>query len=65
MLKELNIFEVYLSPILLYLVLGVLVWWPLRWILQKAGAYKHVWHAPLFNTALYVILVAVIFACLK
>lgn len=58
MLKEINIFEVYISPIFIYLGASAVLWLVLRWGLQKAGAYRFVWHAPLFNTALYVILLA-------
>ncbi|MDR1011871.1 MAG: DUF1656 domain-containing protein [Opitutaceae bacterium] len=61
MLKELNLFGVYLSPLALHLAIAAIAWLILRWMLQKTGAYRHVWHAPLFNTALYVILLAATF----
>lgn len=65
MLKELNLFDVYLSPLALYFALAAIAWFIVRGVLQKTGAYNHIWHAPLFNTALYVILLAAIFFCLN
>ena len=36
-----------------------------RALLQRAGAYRHVWHPPLFNLALYGIVLGVLFHLLR
>jgi hypothetical protein len=56
MIKEIDAFGVYLPPLLGYLVATAVAWYVLRWGLERLGVYRYVWHPPLFNTALYVIL---------
>jgi len=58
MLKELNILGIYISPIFLHLLVAALPWLALRWLLTATRAYRFIWHPPLFNTALYIILLA-------
>lgn len=58
MIKEIDCFGVYLPPFLGYLAAAALLWAPIRWMLQKLHVHQAVWHVPLFNTALFVILVA-------
>jgi len=58
MLKELHILGIYLPPILLYLLLAALPWLLIRWLLTITRAYRLIWHPPLFNTALYILLLA-------
>jgi len=58
MLKELSIFGIYISPIFIYLLVAALLWLALRWLLTTTRAYRFIWHAPLFNTALYILLFA-------
>lgn len=56
MIKEINLDGIYLPPLLGYLAGAAIAWYLLRHILNLLGVYRFVWHAPLFNTALYVIL---------
>ena len=58
MLKELNIHGIYISPIFIYLLVAALLWLAVRWLLTITRAYRHIWHPPLFNTALYILLLA-------
>ena len=56
MIRELDILGVYVSPMLGFMAAALLLWLLLRRILERAGAYRHVWHRPLFDLALYVVL---------
>jgi len=56
MIKEINIDGVFLPPLLGYLLGTTVVWYVARMLLTWLGVYRFVWHPPLFNTALYVIL---------
>lgn len=53
----------YLPPALIWAIFTLLPFWGTRWSLDRVGLYRFVWHRPLFDTALYVILFgAVIFS---
>ena len=58
MIKEISLGGVYLPPMLGYLLGTALVWWLLRYAIGRLGLYRFVWHPPLFNAALYVILLS-------
>ena len=58
MIKEISLGGVYLPPMLGYLLGTALVWWLLRYAISQLGLYRFVWHPPLFNAALYVILLS-------
>ncbi|PWR18861.1 DUF1656 domain-containing protein [Zavarzinia compransoris] len=64
LLKELSLAGVYLSPLLLYAAIAAGLWWLLRAGLAAAGAYRLIWHPPLFNTALYLMVLAGVAALL-
>ncbi|WP_043582543.1 DUF1656 domain-containing protein [Geminisphaera colitermitum] len=57
-IKEISVHGVYLSPILGYMLAAALLWLPLRRGLEWLRFYRLAWHPPLFNTALYVLLLA-------
>ena len=56
MIGEVNLFGVLLPPLLVALGAALLVSAALRWVLTKAGLYRFIWHRPLFDLALLVIL---------
>jgi protein AaeX len=58
MIKEINLDGVFLPPLLGYLLGAALAWYVVRALLSRLGVYRFVWHPPLFNTALYVILLS-------
>jgi hypothetical protein len=58
MIKEINLDGIYLPPLLGYLVGTAVLWYVLRYLLNRIGVYRFVWHPPLFNTALYVMLLS-------
>ncbi|MET0743149.1 MAG: DUF1656 domain-containing protein [Microvirga sp.] len=53
MIKEINLFGVFLPPLFAYAAASLALWFVLRRSLEAVGAYRFVWHPALFNTALY------------
>lgn len=62
MIKEINIDGVYLPPLIGYLLGTLVVWYALRFVIERLGLYRHIWHPPLFNAALFVVLLGVFVA---
>jgi protein AaeX len=58
MIKEINFAGVLFPPLLGYMAVAALLWYALKYILNHYGFYRYVWHPPLFNTALYVVLLS-------
>lgn len=46
----------YLPPLALCAGGAIILFVVLRWLLARLGFYRFVWHRPLFNLALYVLL---------
>ena len=62
MIREIDLFGVYLSPMVGLSVAAVLAWIVLRLVLRRVGAYRLLWHPPLFDAALFVIVLGAIVA---
>ena len=62
MIREIDLFGVYLSPLVGLSVAAVLAWIVLRLVLRRVGAYRLLWHPPLFDAALFVIVLGAIVA---
>ena len=61
MTGHLNIYGVYV-PTLLAMMLGAyLLKAGLRTLLMRLGFYRFVWHPPLFNLALYILILGLLF----
>ena len=58
MIKEINLDGIYLPPLLGYLAGAAVLWYVLRYLLTRLGVYRFVWHPPLFNTALFVMVLS-------
>ena len=58
MIKEVDLFGIYLPPLFVYGLGALSIWYVLRRGLAWAGLYRFVWHPALFNTALYVLVLA-------
>ena len=56
MIKEINIGGVLFAPMLGYALAAALIWGVLRYALMRLSFYRFVWYPPLFNAALYVVL---------
>ncbi len=62
MIGEFDIYGVLIPALLVWLVVAYVVYAIARTALGAAGAYRFIWHRPLFDAALYVVLLgAVVF----
>lgn len=62
MIEEIDIYGVFLPGLLVWMILAFVLTQALRWALTYAGAYTYVWHRPLFDIALYVIVLGFVVA---
>ena len=60
MIGEINLYGVLLPPLLVWVGVAVVVSAALRWVLAKAGAYRFIWHRPLFDLALLAVLTGLV-----
>lgn len=60
MIKEIDFAGVLFPPLLGYMAAAALLWYVLKYLLGRFGLYRYVWHPPLFNTALYVVLLSLL-----
>jgi hypothetical protein len=58
MIREIDLFGVFLSPLVVYGAVAAVVWLVLRRVLAWIGVYRFVWHPALFNAALYALILA-------
>jgi hypothetical protein len=57
---EIDLFGVYIAPIVPMMLAAWVVMAPLRWMANRTGLLRHVWHPALFSFSVYVIILAVI-----
>lgn len=62
MIAEIDLYGVFISNLLPCVLLAMLLTALLRRLLLLAGAYRFVWHRPLFDLALFVLLLGGIVA---
>ncbi len=60
MLKEINIQGVYVSPFVGYLIAAFVIFLPLRMLFDRWALQRYVWHRPLFDLSVFVIIVSII-----
>ncbi len=60
MIGEFDIYGVLIPALLVWLVVAYVVYAAARTALSAAGAYRFIWHRPLFDIALYVILLGIV-----
>ena len=65
MYGEFNLYGVFIPTLLLMMLLAYLLASGLQLLLARAGVYRHVWHPPLFNLAVYVLLLGGLFALVQ
>ncbi|PWC34375.1 DUF1656 domain-containing protein [Azospirillum sp. TSO35-2] len=58
MIGEIDVYGLFLPPLLILAVVAWVVSGLLRRALRAVGAYGWVWHPPLFDIALYVIVLS-------
>jgi hypothetical protein len=56
MIGEVDIYGVYVSPLLLWAPIALVLAAAVRFVLRRIGFYRFVWHRPAFDLALFVIL---------
>jgi hypothetical protein len=60
MIGEINIFGVLFPPLLVWVGIALLLSTVLRRVLNAAGLYRFIWHRPLFDLSLLVILTGLV-----
>ncbi|HEY0799217.1 MAG TPA: DUF1656 domain-containing protein [Steroidobacteraceae bacterium] len=60
MITDLNILGVYVTPFVPMAIASALITLPLLRVADRFGVTRHVWHPPLFNSAVYVIVLSLI-----
>jgi hypothetical protein len=63
-LHEWSMAGVLLSPLMIYVLLAVLLTGVLRWLLELIGMTKWIWHEALFDSALFICVLAAVVAVL-
>jgi hypothetical protein len=58
MLQEVNVTGIYFAPIVVYALVAIPIFLVARWLLTLIGFWRVVWHPALFETALYVSILA-------
>lgn len=60
MWRETNFFGVYISPLVVYMGVALLIYLPLRATLVRLGLVRWVWNPPLAEAGLYVCLLGLL-----
>ena len=60
MIGEFDIYGILVPALLVWLVVAYVAYVAVRYVLSAAGAYRFIWHRPLLDIALYVILLGAI-----
>ena len=55
---EINLFGVYVAPMSLLMVAAWIVTIALRWVANRFGLLRYVWHPSLFVLAVYIIVLS-------
>jgi hypothetical protein len=58
MIAEFDVFGVFVPVLLVWTMLALAICWAVRRLLVAVGFYRLVWHRPLFDVALLVIILA-------
>ncbi len=60
MLKEINIDGVFFSPFVAYMIIAALIFFPLRMLFDRWALQRYVWHRPLFDLSVFIIILSLI-----
>jgi len=60
MIDELNLYGVFVPALFLWMLIAFGMLLTLRRMLARGGAYALIWHRPLFDVALYVIILGLV-----
>ncbi len=64
MWRETNVFGVFISPLIAYMLAAFLAYLCLRPVLVRLGLHRWAWNVPLAETALYVCILGALIAFL-
>lgn len=62
MIEEIDIYGVFLPSLVVWMIVAFLATLLTRRALSAVGVYNHVWHRPLFDIALFVVVLGVVVA---
>ena len=62
MTGELDVYGVFIPALFAWMLIAFLISLPVRGILARIGFYRLVWHRPLFDLALYVVVLGIVVA---
>ena len=65
MYGEFSLYGVFVPTLLGLMLLAYLLKSGLRVVLQRTGAYRHIWHPALFNLAVYVTVLGGLFSLMR
>jgi hypothetical protein len=60
MMREIDIYGLLVSPLLVCAAIALLLTWCLRWLLDRLGLDRWIWHSTLFDLALFVIVLGLV-----
>jgi len=62
---EFSLYGVFIPTLMALMLVAFLVFLGLHQLLLRVGVYRHVWHPPLFNFALYILVLCALFALMR
>lgn len=60
MLKEVDLFGIYIAPIAFYIAIAIAVFMVIRRAIGLFGLDRFIWHSSLFDVALFVIIASLV-----
>ena len=60
MIKEINLFDIYIAPFAGYMAVAFVLFLPLRYYFDRIQLQRFVWHRALFDMAVYVIILSLV-----
>ncbi len=60
MIKEINLFGIFIAPFAGYLALALVLFLPIRYYFDRIQIQKFVWHRALFDMAVFVIILSLV-----
>jgi hypothetical protein len=59
-MKEVSVLGVYFPPLFADIVVALILFAPLKWVLDRIGADRWIWHRPLADVALFICIVSAV-----
>jgi len=60
MIKEINLFDIFIAPFAGYMAIALVIFLPLRYYFDRIQLQRFVWHRALFDMAVYVIILSLV-----